>query len=221
MLNIWIGYDSQFEPNRLVQEQSIKTHTSIPFTLNYLKLDKLSHILYRPRSEFQSTDSAFTRWLVPHLSNFEGWSLYMDSDMMLRRDLKELIDLADHNKAVMVVQHPLYHIGGNKFNNKKQSQYERKNWSSLILFNNSKCDKLTLDYINTASGLDLHQFKWLSDDLIGNLPLEWNHLVGYNKPNKNAAIVHWTIGGPWFEQYQDCEYSFEWASLNACSNSSL
>ena len=61
------------------------------------------------------------------------------------------------------------------------------------------------------SGLELHQFKWLeSDDEIGALPPVWNHLVGYNPPNPDAALVHYTIGGPYFEEYRDCEFSEEW-----------
>jgi len=221
MLNVWIGYDPQFAQNKFVQEQSILQHTTIPVKINYLMLDKLKNQLTRPRSEKQSTDSAFTRWLVPYLSNYESWNLYMDSDMMLRRDLRDLIELADNTKSVMVVKHPKYSITGKKFNNKEQHDYDRKNWSSLILFNASKCQQLTLDYVNTAYGLDLHQFKWLDDEQIGELPMEWNHLVGYNLPNKNAAIVHWTIGGPWFEEYQAVEFSKEWMDLNNSSNSSL
>lgn len=221
MLNIWIGYDEQFSPNRLVQEQSILQNTTIPVQINYLILDDLKDVLTRPRSEKQSTDSAFTRWLVPYLSNYEGWNLYMDSDMMLRKDLSELLSLAEDDKSVMVVKHPKYTMSEKKFNNKEQYDYDRKNWSSLILFNSSKCKQLTPDYVNSAHGLELHQFKWLEDDQIGELPIEWNHLVGYNLPNKNAAIVHWTIGGPWFKEYQDVEFSKEWRSLNSSLNSSL
>jgi len=65
--------------------------------------------------------------------------------------------------------------------------------------------------VNTATGLELHQFKWLGDDgLIGELPARWNHLVGYDAPRRDAALVHYTIGGPWFDPYRDCEYAEEW-----------
>jgi hypothetical protein len=67
--------------------------------------------------------------------------------------------------------------------------------------------------VNTASGLELHQFKWLcDDDLIGELPSRWNHLVGYDEPRDDAGIVHYTTGGPYFDEYRDCEYSVEWFS---------
>ena len=62
-----------------------------------------------------------------------------------------------------------------------------------------------------ATGLELHQFKWLAgDDHIGALPDRWNHLVGYNPPRKDAALVHYTLGGPYFDEYRNCEYSAEW-----------
>jgi hypothetical protein len=65
--------------------------------------------------------------------------------------------------------------------------------------------------VNTASGLELHQFKWLaSDDLIGALPERWNHLVGYDAPSADAALVHYTLGGPYFPEYAQCEYADAW-----------
>jgi hypothetical protein len=65
--------------------------------------------------------------------------------------------------------------------------------------------------VNTASGLELHQFKRLGDDnLIGALPPRWNQLVGYDPPRADAALVHFTIGGRGFENYRDCEYAPQW-----------
>ena len=80
-----------------------------------------------------------------------------------------------------------------------------------MLFNNAQCRALTPDYVNTASGLELHQFKWLAnDELIGEIPARWNHLVGYNAPNRDVSLVHYTLGGPYFQEYRDCEYADEW-----------
>lgn len=209
-INIWVGYDDQFSMNNAIQEASIRRHCSEDLKINYLKLSKLQQILTRKRDVLQSTDSAFTRWLVPHLTDYSGWHLYMDSDMMLRDDISKLWDLKDESKAVMVVKHPMYNIPNTKFNNNVQLNYERKYWSSLILFNCNKCQALNLDYVNVAKGLDLHQFKWVFDDLIGELPMSWNHLVGVEEHNNEASLVHWTNGGPWFDEYKNCEFSSEW-----------
>jgi len=80
-----------------------------------------------------------------------------------------------------------------------------------MLMNCAACKALTPEYVNRASGLELHQFKWLAGDhLIGELPRAWNHLVGYDPPRRDASLVHYTIGGPYFDAYRDCEYAREW-----------
>ena len=81
----------------------------------------------------------------------------------------------------------------------------------MMIFNNAKCTALSPDYVNSATGLELHQFKWLeSEDLIGNLGVEWNHLVGEYEYNESAKLVHYTEGGPYFKNYKDCHYADEW-----------
>ena len=79
-----------------------------------------------------------------------------------------------------------------------------------MVFNNERCRALTPEYVNSASGLALHRFTWLEDPLIGTLPLEWNWLVGEYPYNKDAKIAHFTRGGPYFPEYQDCDYASEW-----------
>jgi hypothetical protein len=135
----------------------------------------------------------------------------MDCDMLMREDIARLWALRDERYAVMVVKH--HHVPKEKvkFLGEPQSTYEKKNWSSVMLFNNARCGKLTPEFVNAASGLELHQFKWLeSDDLIGSLPPRWNHLVGYDPPDHDAALVHYTLGGPYFDDYRTCEYADEW-----------
>jgi hypothetical protein len=110
-----------------------------------------------------------------------------------------------------------------KFLDQVQTKYKRKNWSSLMLFNNARCRALTPDYVNTASGLELHRFAWIDDAAIGELPLEWNWLVGEYAHNPAAKIVHFTIGGPYFAAYRDCDYAGEWfaefESMRQCASS--
>lgn len=208
MINVWIGYDKQFDKNIPVEVESIK-RTTPNSNIRLLVLEDIKE-LTRSRDMNQSTDSAFTRWMIPYLSNFSGWHLYLDSDMLVCEDLNNLWQLRDESKAVMVVKHKIDHASGTKFNGMPQVNYPRKNWSSVILFNSKLCRGLTPGYVNTASGLDLHQFKWVSEDLVGELPATWNHLVGVNSPDPTPSIIHWTLGGPWFEEYKDVEHSDLW-----------
>jgi lipopolysaccharide biosynthesis glycosyltransferase len=215
MITIWIGYDSQFQKNTNIQLESIRKHTNGKFDVKYLHLNKLKNVLWRSRDLHQTTDSAFTRWLIPYLSDYQGWHLYMDSDMMVRKNLLGILKYQDPTKAVAVVKHSDIHNTSTKFNDKIQTVYDKKNWSSLMMFNAPLCKTLTLDYINTVSGLDLHQFKWTTEDKIGSIDAEWNYLVGVNKTQKDPAIVHWTLGGPWFLDYEDVEFSKEWHEYNS------
>ena len=134
--------------------------------------------------------------------------------MLVRADIAELFALKDEKYAVMVCKHDYTPKTSTKFRGNVQTKYEKKNWSSLILFNNPKCVSLTKEYVNKASGLELHQFKWLSGEQeIGDLPLQWNWLVGEYPYNKGAKIVHFTLGGPYFNDYKNTDYAEEWNSV--------
>lgn len=211
MINIYIGYDGREAAAFNVLAHSIHRRASVPVTIAPLMLSQLRGLFHRERHPLQSTDFSFSRFLAPHLSDYAGWSIFMDCDMLVLDDIANLWALRDDRYAVMAVQHQHVPKEERKFLNEPQSKYEKKNWSSVMLFNNARCRALTPDYVNTATGLELHQFKWLGDDkLIGALPAKWNHLVGYDAPRTDAALVHYTLGGPYFSEYAGCEYAKEW-----------
>ncbi len=56
----------------------------------------------------------------------------------------------------------------------------------------------------------MHRFSWLSDDLIGELPKEWNWLAIEYPENKNAKIVHYTLGTPCFKDYSETSMASLW-----------
>lgn len=211
MIRVFIGYDPREAVAFSVLAYSIHARTSAPVSIAPLMLSQLKGVLRRERHPLQSTDFSFSRFLTPYFSDFSGWSLFMDCDMLMLEDITRLWELRDERFAVMVVKHNHVPKESVKFLGEPQSRYEKKNWSSVMLFNNARCRALTPDYVNSASGLELHQFKWLeSDGLIGALPARWNHLVGYDPPSRDAAIVHYTLGGPYFPEFEDCEYADAW-----------
>jgi len=214
MIKVFIGYDANEVVAYNVLAYSIIEYASEPVSIIPIKLQHLSSIHNRPRHKLASTEFSFSRFLVPHLCDYEGWAIFMDCDMLVRKDIATLWNLRDDNYAVQVVKHDHKPKEEVKFLNQAQTKYEKKNWSSVMLLNCSKCEKLTKDYVNTATGLELHQFKWLEGDhLIGEIPHQWNHLVGYDPFDAEAANVHFTEGGPYFNEYHDCEYSSEWNEM--------
>jgi hypothetical protein len=211
MIRIFIGFDARETAAWHVLTHSIMARASEPVSFTPLALDNLKPVFNRERNPLQSTDFAFSRFLTPYLSGYEGWSIFMDCDMLVLDDIARLYALRDERYAVMCVKHDHQPKETIKFLGATQTSYEKKNWSSVMLFNNAKCRALTPDYVNTASGLELHQFKWLGDDAqIGELPRRWNHLVGYYSEDAAAANVHYTLGGPYFDDYRDCEHADAW-----------
>jgi hypothetical protein len=212
-IRVFIGYDRRMPVLFHVLSHSILTHASCPVAITPLVLPQLGGLLRREIAASQSTEFSFSRFLVPYLSGYEGWSLFVDNDMVFRDDIASLWQQRDERCAVQVVKHNHQPAETTKFLGEKQSAYDKKNWSSVILFNNGKCRALTPDYVSTASGLELHQFKWLEgDQLIGELPQRWNHLVDYDPalPLAEVSNLHYTLGGPYFSDFRNCGYADAW-----------
>lgn len=211
-LQIMIGYDPRETVTWHVLAHSILARASIPITITPISLQTLQGIYTRPRNPGQSTDFTFARFLTPYLAGPGAISIFLDSDMLCLCDVKELVLMAkeDPYSDVLVVKHDYSPKKENKFLNQTQSEYPCKNWSSMMIFNGHRnaCRNLTPEYVNSASPMDLHQFRWAAD--VGAIPVEYNHLVGEYKHNPHARIVHYTLGAPCFRMYQNCEYSREW-----------
>ena len=211
MIRIFIGFDAREAVAFSVLSHSIHARASEPVAIAPLMLSQLQGIYRRERNPLQSSDFSFSRFLTPHLCGFEGWAIFMDCDMLVMDDIARLWTLRDDRYAVQVVKHVHVPREDVKFLGEKQTRYEKKNWSSVMLMNCARSTALTPEYVNAATGLELHQFKWLeSDALIGELPHEWNHLVGYDAPASRVSLAHFTIGGPYFSEYRECEYAREW-----------
>lgn len=213
-LNIFIGFDQAEAIAYGVLCQSIINTASVPVSFTPVKRSMLPFHT-RERDPKQSNEFSFTRFLVPYLSGYEGVSLFMDCDMLVTRDIKELFDEFDERYAVQVVKHDYTPSTETKYLGNIQHKYARKNWSSVMLFNNYKCRQLRPDYVNSASGLDLHQFAWLEDEEIGDLPPEWNYLVNETKNHAIPKNIHYTLGTPCFKDYMFCEYADEWYKVRS------
>ena len=213
MIRVFIGFDPRETAAFHVLSQSIHARASEPVAVTPVMLSQLGGLMTRERNPLQSTDFSFSRFLTPYLCDFEGWALFMDCDMLMLDDIANLWKLRDDDYAVMCVKHDHVPEEDTKFLGAKQTKYEKKNWSSVMLFNCAKCTALTPDYVNTASGLELHRFQWLDGDhLIGEIPHRGIHLVAYDEtvPVREVSNLHYTIGGPYFDDYKDTDYADEW-----------
>ncbi len=212
MIRIFIGYDKRESIAYHVLAHSILKYSTEPVAITPLCREQLP---VGERDEKASTDFADTRFLVPWLCDYEGWAMFCDADQMFTSDPRKLWDLRDDNYTVMVRKHNYNPTEEYKFLEQKQYKYSMKNWSSLMLFNNEKCKSLTPAYVNCVSGLDLHQFKWTNEEEIGDLPRQYNYLVGHDRPERIPHHIHWTLGTPCFKKYQDAPFAKEWREMKA------
>lgn len=181
-MKIFIGMDSRQPVAYNVLRYSIERRASKPVTIQPLIYE------WMPVKRRGLTEFSFTRYLVPHLCNYEGEALFLDADMIVLDDIHKIKDNIDLSNAVSVVKNDL-----------------RFEWPSLMYFNNELCKDLSTDLVLTGKPMT---FEWAN--YVGELPKEWNHLVGYDKPNKDAKVVHFTRGIPCFPETQGCEFSDEW-----------
>jgi hypothetical protein len=233
-LRVYIGYDRRESEAYEVARDSLLRHASRPVVVTALRLAKLEEcgVLTRPwtikndqmwdviSDAPQSTEFAISRFAVPILAQ-EGPAVFMDSDVVVHADIHEMVRYATGKTgAVFVCKHQYTPREQVKMDGQAQTQYARKNWSSVMLFN---CDhpanrKLSVELINAVAGRDLHRFCWLKDWEINSLPLEWNWLVGVEPKPEQPKISHFTLGGPWLRGWKEREHDQIWLEAKRLFN---
>jgi lipopolysaccharide biosynthesis glycosyltransferase len=205
MNKVFIGYDSREDIAYRVLKYSLEKNSSKPLDIYPLILKDLD--FNREFDPLASTEFAYTRFLVPYLCGFKGKAIFMDCDMICLSDIMEIFGLDLTSYWLRVVKHDHRPISRYKMDGRLQTQYPRKNWSSFMLLN---CEKLTVwtkENVQTQSGAWLHRFEPIPDERIGEIPKQWNVLDRYDKDTK---LIHYTEGGPWFENYRDHPYGDMW-----------
>jgi lipopolysaccharide biosynthesis glycosyltransferase len=211
MIPIFIGYDPREAIAFHVCSNSIIRQSSEPVSLNPLALNILKG--YEEKHTDGSNHFIYSRFLVPHLMNYQGWAIFIDGDMILRDDIANLWNLRDESKAVMVVKHDYKTRMTEKYLGSKNEDYPRKNWSSVILWNCGHPANATItpEFIQNATGAQVHRFTWLTENLVGELPKEWNWLDIEYDHNPNAKLIHYTLGTPCFHEFADRgSFANEW-----------
>ncbi|WP_341633741.1 hypothetical protein [Sphingomonas agri] len=213
---IFVGYDSREDIAWEVCRHSLLRHADEDLIVIPIRQESVRELgLYtRPLDKGASTEFSITRFLTPYLAAQSGWVAFCDCDFLFTVDVREVFEGLDPSKAVYCVHHDYTPAHSIKMDGKAQSAYPRKNWSSFMLFN---CDHpdvqaLTPAVVNSATPAYLHRLEWVQDAAsIGALDLEWNFLVGeYPRPESTPRVLHYTVGGPWFDSWQDCDFADLW-----------
>ena len=220
MYKIFLGWDASEEQACQIARASILKHASIDVEITPISMETLGKTYTRPTSRRKgklwdnisqapmSTSHAIARFFVPHLCNYQGWAVFMDGDVLIRKDVAGLFAQADPRYPLQCVKHCYRPEELTKKNGDEQIAYHRKNWSSVILWNcgHSANRRLTPEMLNAQPGLWLHEFSWLHDDQIGELSGIWNTLI------TEPALVHFTEGIPSLPGRERQPYAEEWCN---------
>lgn len=211
-MKVFIGWDSREDIAYQVCKYTIQKYTNNIEIIPLRQYELRERGIYnRPEDIKGTTEFTLTRFLVPYLSQYKGKSLYIDGDMIVREDITNI--LKEENGAVSVVKHEYLPKSLIKKDKQDQHNYPRKNWSSVMLFDNSQCINLTPEMVNSSTPEYLHRLHWA--ETIGSLHPRWNTLVGYQK--NQDGILHFTDGGPWLGYCRDIPEGKEWITcLKEC-----
>ena len=210
-MRIFVGHDSRFPE---ATKTCIKSMRDAGFDgqVDYLCKTKLKEIGFYGREdvEGESTEFSFTRFYVPLICNYEGIAMFCDNDFLWKGDPRLIRRYVNLQEPMAVVKHEDYVVEDSKMNGVQNKSYPKKNWSSLMLFRcNQFKNKLSKEYLDNATPAQLHEFHFIHENNIGSIPKDFNCLVGHYDL-KNAKALHYTNGGPWFDDYKDSEASEEW-----------
>jgi hypothetical protein len=192
MIRVFIGYEPRQPLAYTVCQSSILRRASVPVAITPLVLKTL------PLTRKGLTEFTFSRFLVPHLCGYEGMAVFLDADIIVLDDIAKLVAAADPNAPISVV--------------KNVRQFE---WPSVMVFNNALCSALTPEFVQTGDPFGIFE-----GNVIGALPPEWNHLVGYDKP-QDAKLIHYTQGIPCWPETQGCEYAAQWHEEAKAANATV
>ncbi len=193
-MRVFIGSDPRAPIALNVAAFSVARRASKPVSITPLILDQL------PIARRGLTEFTFSRFLVAYLCQFQGWALWMDSDIVCNTDVTRMMEFANDEFSVLAVD--------------TKEAYER---AAVMLFNCGHPDNavLTPDFIERAS--DLHTLGWTAN--AGKLPKEFNFCVDYDElppqldngqPPQLPAMIHYTKGIPVWPETEKLPFADVW-----------
>ena len=225
-LKVYVGWDPRediawevcrFSILRRTDQSQVEVYPLVQSELRTQGLYK------RPVDTLAATEFSLTRFLTPHLAGNDGYAVFVDCDFLFITDIRRVLKEIDPTKAVSVVKHDYQPSETRKMDGCVQHPYPRKNWSSFMVFNcaHPAVRALTPGVVNSAEPSYLHRLHWLNDSEIGELDKGWNYLEGWYEPGYDKLkAIHYTLGGPWFDQKRSCDFSDLWIAEKSCYSKS-
>lgn len=200
VIRVYVGADRSQLLAVAVLEHSILRHTSA--RVEVIPMIDLPVPQPEDPRNAQRTGFSFSRFCIPRLAGYRGRAIYIDADMLVMRDIRNLWDIP-FDGAKVIVQKEV------KFQDatiaKAGAPRSRKKQCAVMLLDCSRLD-WTIEEIVTA----MDEGRYDYDELMSNLcilsdadvnfgvPFEWNSLEHWDS---ETALIHYTDMGtqPWVD----------------------
>jgi len=197
-IRVFVGADRSQQLAVHVLENSIRRHTKDPVEVIPM-VDLELPIPIDPRNRAR-TGFSFSRFCIPKLAAYRGRAIYMDADMQVFKDIRELWDLPFDGRKVLI-QKEVKHLDQTlKLDNAPQKRIKQ---CAVMLLD---CERLDWDIDRIVAQLDRGDYDYeklmyelciVAEEEIGfEIPFEWNSLEHFDA---NTRLIHYTDMGtqPW------------------------
>lgn len=195
---IFVGADRSQLLAVKVLEHSIRRHASIDVEV----IPMVDLVVQQPRDprNGQRTGFSFSRLCIPELSKYQGRAVYMDADMLVMRDVRELWELP-FDGAKVVIQREVKHE--DTTTKKEGAPTFRKKQCAVMLLD---CDRLSWDIETIVSDMDSGKYGYeelmfdlcilQEEEIKYGVPFEWNSLEHLDSETR---LLHYTdmLTQPW------------------------
>lgn len=200
VIRIYVGTDRSQMLAVRVLEHSIKRHTTARVEVLPM-LDLPVPVPKEPRNG-QRTGFSFSRYCIPELAGYQGKAIYMDADMLVLSDIRELWEIPFEGAKVVIQKEVKFE----KITTQKVgAPKKRKKQCAVMLLD---CSRLDWDIKRIVADMDVgkYDYEQLMYDLCildeseikFGVPFEWNSLEHYDSETR---LIHYTdvYTQPWAE----------------------
>ncbi|PSB04143.1 glycosyltransferase [Merismopedia glauca] len=184
-IQIFVGTEKEQLLALKVLEYSIHKHSTLPVQVTplFAAIEQIGINIpvIKDKQKQPRTPFSFQRFTIPELKSYRGRAIYLDSDMQVFQDIKELWLWNFDGADILSVYEP-------------ESSQRSSQFSVMVL----NCEQLTWKIEDLIE--DLNRGKWTYEQLMFELapakkisqvlPSEWNDLERY-QPGK-TALTHYT-----------------------------
>ncbi|MEZ5653648.1 MAG: glycosyltransferase [Burkholderiaceae bacterium] len=206
-IRVFVGTDRSQYLAVKVLEHSIKRHTDAQVEVTAM-LDLPVPEPRDPRNG-QRTGFSYSRFCIPKLAGYRGRAIYMDADMLVFRDIRELWSIP-FDDAKVIIQREIKH--NDETTRKFGAPRERIKQCAVMVLD---CENLDWNIERIVADMDADRYDYAGlmyhmcilpeSEIKYGVPFEWNSLEHYDSETR---LIHYTdmATQPWVSPFNRLGY---------------